>query len=106
MTNQARKVKVTITAEDSVGRTESISLMLKESIAKRLENAAKREQNYDDWSLRLELNEMEDDTKQRMSMPVYNPGHLSPSQLRRLYDFDSLIYHKFYNYSLSINVKW
>ena len=103
-----KRVKVTITAEDRVGRTESISLMLEESTAKRLEKAANNTtpDGMPESYLRNELNELMDDTKERMSMPVYYHGYLSPSQYRRLNDFDHLIYHKFYNYTLSIEVKW
>ena len=108
MTTTANKVKTTITATDNVGREESITLMLEASTAKRLEKAANNTtpDGMPDSYLRQELNELEDDTKQRMSMPVYCPGYLSPSQYRRLNDFDELIYHKFYNYTLSIDVKW
>ena len=106
--NSEKRVKVTITATDNVGREESITLMLKASTAKRLEKAANNTtpDGMPESYLRQELNELEDDTKQRMSMPVYCPGYLSPSQYRRLNDFDDLIYHKFYNYTLSIDVKW
>lgn len=103
-----KRVKVTITATDRVGRKESITLMLEASTAKRLEKAANNTtpNGLPDSYLRAELDELEDDTKQRMSMPVYCPGYLSPSQYRRLNDFDYLIYHKFYNYALTVNVKW
>jgi hypothetical protein len=106
--NSEKKVRVTITARDHVGREESITLMLEASTAKRLEKAANNTtpEGMPESYLRQELNELEDDTKQRMSMPEYCPVYLSPSQYRRLNDFDNLIYHKFYNYSLSINVKW
>lgn len=105
--NSEKKVKVTITAKDNVGRTESITLMVEEGTAQRLEKAANNTtpDGMPDSYLRTELNELEDDTKLRMSMPVYCPGYLSPSQYRRLSDFDTLIYHKFYNYTLSLNVK-
>lgn len=108
MTTTANKVKTTITATDRIGRKESITLMLEASTAKRLEKAANNTtpNGMPDSYLRQELNELEDDTKQRMSMPVYCPGYLSPNQYRRLNDFDNLIYHKFYNYTLSIDVKW
>lgn len=102
-----KRVKVTITARDKIGREESITLLLKESTAKRLEKAA----NYTlpsgmpESYLRDELNKLEDDTKQIMSMG-HRPRQLSPSQYRRLNDFDTLIYNKFYNYKLTINVKW
>jgi hypothetical protein len=106
--NSEKRVKVTITAKDRVGREESITLMLEASTAKRLENAANNTtpDGMPDNYLRQELNELEDDTKQRMSMPVYCPGYFSRSQYRRLNDFDDFIYHKFYNYTLSIDVKW
>lgn len=106
--NSEKKVKVTITATDRVGRKESITLMLEELTAKRLEKAANHTtpDGMPDSDLRQELSELEDDTKERMSMPVYCPGYLSPSQYRRLNDFEDIIYHKFYKYSLSIKVKW
>ncbi len=92
-----KRVKVTITATDRVGREESITLMLEMSTAKRLINTR--------TSLREELNELEYDAEQRALAPVYHPGHLSKSQYRRLRDFDRLIFHKFYNYTLSATVK-
>lgn len=96
-----KRVKVTITAEDRIGREASITLMLDKSTAERLEKAANN--TYPDGSpastLREELNYLED-------MYKYGRGSLSPSQYRRLDDFDDLIYHKFYNYTLSINVKY
>lgn len=103
-----KRVKVTITATDRVGRKESITLMLEAITAKRLEKAANNTtpDGQPDSYLRQELNELEDDTEQRMLMPVYCPGYLSPSQYRRLNKFDGLIYHKFYNYTLSIDVNW
>lgn len=94
------RVKVTITAEDRIGREESITLMLDTLTSKRLEKAANN--TFPDGRpcslLREELNELED-------MAKYGQGSLSPSQYRRLDDFDDLIYHKFYNYTLSIKVK-
>lgn len=104
--NTERKVKTIITATDKIGRTESITLMLKVSTAKRLEQASLIEDLSDDYDLRTELSRMEDDTKERMSMPTYYAGYLSPSQYRRLLDFETLIYNKFYNYKLTIIVKW
>lgn len=95
------RVKVTITAEDRIGREESITLMLDTLTAERLEKAANN--TFPDGSpasfLREELNDLED-------MAKYGQGSLSPSQYRRLDDFDDLIYHKFYNYKLSIKVKY
>lgn len=95
-----KRVKVTITAEDRIGREESITLMLDPQTAERLERAANN--TFPDGSpyncLRDELNDLEDRAK-------YGQGSLSPSQYRRLDDFDDLIYHKFYNYTLSISVK-
>jgi hypothetical protein len=95
-TNSEKRVKVTITATDNVGREEQITLMLEASTAKRLEKAANNTtpDGMPDIYLRQELNELEDDR------------YLSPSQYHRLNDFDELIYHKFYNYTLSIDVKW
>lgn len=93
-----KKVKVTITAEDELGREESITLMLDVSTAKRLEKAAILTfKNRDDEDyLREELNHLMDNYR------YYEQGGLSKSQYRRLDDFFYLIYHKFYNYSLQI----
>ena len=104
---EEKKVKVTITARDRVGHTEAITLIIEESTAKNLERAAN--DTYPDGmpnnNLREELNRIEDDTKERMSMPVYSAGYLSPSQYRRLCKFDTLIFNKLHNYTLTINIK-
>lgn len=92
-----KRVKVTITAEDRIGREESITLMLDKSTAERLEKVADNN-TYPD--LHSELNNLYDEFKYGYS------GGLSPSQFRRLSDFFELIYHKFYNYNLSIEVKY
>lgn len=94
--------RVTITAEDRIGREESITLMLDELTANRLEKAANNTlpDGSSDSYLREELNDLKDRYK------YYGQGSLSPSQYRRLDDFDDLIYHKFYNYTLSIEVKY
>lgn len=101
MIRSIKRVKATITAEDRIGREESISLMLDLQTAERLERAANYTlpNGYPESHLREELNELEDRAR-------YGYGSLSSSQYRRLADFDDLIYHKFYNYSLSIDVKW
>lgn len=95
-----KKTKVTITAEDRIGREESITLMLDYLTAKRLEKAANN--TFPDGKpasyLREELNDLKYIAK------YYGQGGLSSSQYRRLKDFDDLIYHKFYNYELSIEI--
>ena len=90
--------KVKITATDNIGRTESITLMLDPKTAQRLINAANNKDCYGqpDNQLRVELNHIEED------FSTYGSPVLSRWQYNRLQDFDTLIYHKFYNYTLTI----
>lgn len=98
-------MKVTITATDKVGRKESITLMLDNATAERLFKAANK--LYPDGSpcseLEKELGELYD--ADFTSGAIYYRGCLSPYQHRRLGKFYGLIYNKFYNYTLTIDVK-
>lgn len=87
---------ITITAEDNIGRTESITLKLPELVAERLRKAAA---HIDSSCLEDELSRLYDDYKMGYS------HILSRSQYYRLRDFYDLIYHKFYNYTLNIQKK-
>lgn len=95
--NSEKRVKATITATDRLGRRESITLMLEPVIAKMLEEAANY--TYPDGApnsyLRLKLTELKESL-----------GYLTPSQIRSINKFDTLIFFKFYKYELSIDVKW
>lgn len=93
-------MKVTIIATDNIGREESISLILDEKspTVGRLKRAS------DNNDIRGELNYMEEKTYySRYSVFCY--PYFSKSQLRRLNEFDDLIYNKFYNYTLSLQFK-
>ena len=90
--------KVKITATDNIGRTESITLILPVNAAQQLIKAANNKDCFGqpDNQLRYKLSQMEDDF-------ICGWGSaLSKSQYKRLQDFDTLIYHKFYNYTLTI----
>ena len=103
------KTKVTITATDRIGRTESITLILSTKTAERLKKASKEpaalgEKN--DHRLTCELNEIYDRYKEWQD---YSPRvkerfktEISKSQFYRLRDFYDLVFHKFYNYTLTI----
>lgn len=81
-------MKTTIIATDNIGREEKLTLNLSEKTVKRLLSA---DRNGD---LRIELNEIMDEC-------YY--GHfvaLTQYQYKRLKDFDNMIHHNFYNYSL------
>ena len=97
MTTTTKKVKTTITATDRIGRTESITMMLNKYVADRLQKADAM--TYPDGSpaygLQEELNDMFD----------LGEVYFSHSQWCRLRNFFGLIYHKFYNYTLSISVQ-
>ena len=99
--NVNSKKKVTITATDSIGRTESVKLILPTKTAARLKIASTN--TYPDGQpyslLKSELSNMCDDC----AMGYFK--ELSRSQFYRLRDFSNLIYHKFYNYTLSIDIE-
>ena len=84
------KKKVTITATDRIGRTESITMILPTKTADRL--------NKDDFA--GELDEIYD----RYIVLRDNQTAISKSQFYKLRDFYNLIYHKFYNYTLSVDI--
>lgn len=90
--------RVKITATDNIGRTESITLILPVNAAEQLIQAANNKDCYGqpDNQLKSELGNFEE----RFSCGLSSP--LSKSQYKRLQDFDTLIYHKFYNYTLTI----
>lgn len=84
------KKLITITAEDRIGRTESITMKLQEDVVARLVKSEARSE------LEEELAKIYDN---------YKMGYrkeLTISQYYKLRDFYNLIYHKFYNYTLSI----
>lgn len=91
-------IKVTITATDNIGRQEHITMILLSKTAERLKKAAAK--TYPDGQpcseLAWELSKVYDDC----AMGEFR--ELSRSQYYRLRDFMDLIYHKFYNYTLTI----
>lgn len=97
-------MKVTIIATDNIGREESISFILDENsrTLKKLKKAS------DEGCLREELNNMEEETYRSLysnySYPYLHP-YFSLHQLQRLYNFNFLIRHKFYNYKLSLQIR-
>lgn len=97
---------IVITATDRVGRTESITLKLGEDAADRLEKASK--ETYPDGSpnprLVDELNEMYEMCEMQ-KMYGFSCTYFSKSQFYKLRNFFHLIYHKFYNYGVSIDCK-
>lgn len=91
------KKKVTITATDRIGRTESITFLFEDSIVDRLVN----EDCASEHSVKDRLAILYDDY-------IYNKPFdtiISYSQFKRLRDFYNIIHHKFYNYELSIHYK-
>ena len=84
------KKKVTITATDRIGRTESITMILPTKTADRLNKA----------DFAGELDEIYD----RYIVLRDNQTAISKSQFYKLRDFYNLIYHKFYNYTLSVDI--
>ena len=94
---------ITLIATDNIGRQESLRLRLPDDVIKKLQKA--QDAKYPDGSpcssLLEEVTIMIDD---------YNYGyrgspsrfHLSRFQYNRLRDFFNLIYHKFYNYTLTM----
>lgn len=91
--------KVKIIAEDNIGRTEHICLVLKENIVDELMAAYnhKTPEGMPDSLLSGRLSELYDN---------YNYGYreISYSQFRKLRNFYDLIYNKFYNYKLHITM--
>lgn len=89
--------RVTITAQDKIGREESITLILDKAITKRLEKAAnnKTPDGMPDSYLIEELNEM-------LEQKYY---YFSIGQTKRINEFLNLIYHKFYIYTLTVDSK-
>lgn len=103
------KTKVTITATDRIGRTESITLILSTKTADRLKKASKEPDDLgeeNDYRLTSELNEIYDRYKEWQDYPSRVKGQIkaeiSKSQFYKLRDFYDLVYHKFYNYTLTI----
>lgn len=84
------KKKITITAEDNIGRTESITMKLSEYAVERLKKADMQD------TLETELARLYDDYKMGYKTEI------SRTQYYALRDFYNLIYHKFYNYTFSI----
>ena len=106
------KKKVTITAEDKIGRTESITLVLSEEMAALLIKAADEVDDLgekNDYRLSYALNDLYETYKYWRDYPSSVKARIKPaiskSQYYRLRDFYDLIYHKFYKYTLSISSK-
>ena len=101
-----KKIKITLIAEDRIGRKEYINLMVDELTKEKLVKAAanKLPDGRPESELLNVINDMADfDGYQHQAGA---PGvYFSKSQLRRLEDFFNLIYHKFYNYHLTIDIK-
>ena len=107
--NTESKKKVTITATDRIGRTESITMILSAKTADRLQKASQEPDDLgekNDYRLSCELNEIYDRYKESMGYPSSVRGRIrmeiSESQFYKLRDFYDLVYHKFYKYTLSI----
>lgn len=81
------KTKITITAEDKIGRTESINIIVDEEFANKLITY--------DHPLSI-INYHIDRSR------YHEYSEFSSDQVRRLVDFFDLIYHKFYKYTLSV----
>lgn len=103
------KTKVTITATDRIGRTEQITMFLPTKTAERLKKASKEPDDLgekNDYRLTCELNEIYERYKEWQYYPprakVHIKTEISKSQFYRLRDFYDLIYHRFYNYTLTI----
>ena len=97
------KKKVTITATDRIGRTESITLVLSAKTAERLQKASQEHDDLgekNDYPLFCALNAIYD----RFVEAQGYPSEISRSQFYKLRDFFHLVYHKFYNYTLSIAI--
>ena len=98
ITNMNTK-KITLTATDKIGRTETINLKLSNKIAERLlESSALCYPSGEPYSMLIvELNSVLDDFK-------YGYHPISRYQYNRIVNFLDLVYHKFYNYTLTIDV--
>ena len=110
--NVESKKRVTITATDRIGRTESITMILSAKTADRLEKASQEPDDLgemNDYRLTCELNEIYDSYKEWQDYPSsikrnYKPI-ISKSQFYKLSDFYYLVYHNFYKYTLSVTIK-
>lgn len=103
------KTKVTITATDRIGRTEQITMILPTKTAERLKKASEEPDDLgekNDYRLTCELNEIYERYKELQHYPSRVKGYIkteiSKSQFYRLRDFYGLVYHRFYNYTLTI----
>lgn len=89
--------RITIIAEDHIGRTEECRLLLSPALIKRFEQACRN-------------NELHDYIAYILDDYFYNHlgGNtvLSQSQYYRLRNFTNNIYHMFYNYNLKIEKSW
>lgn len=110
--NEDSKKRVTITATDRIGRTESITMILSAKTADRLQKASQEPDDLgelNDYRLLCALNDLYDSYKEWRNYPSSVKGRykteISKTQFYRLSDFYSLTYHKFYKYTLSITIK-
>ena len=93
-------MKVTIIATDNIGRKESISLRINEWTVEKLEHAFNNTlpDGRSENTLRTTLNYMKEVSRYHES-PFF-----SRFQLRKLNEFDRLIFHKFDKYELSLQL--
>lgn len=89
MNTSAKKFQVTLVAEDSIGRKESLTLKISENVYNKLKKAS---QSGDEEEA---INEIYDGYK-------LDKGYLSKGQFYSLRDFLNLCHHKFYNYTITV----
>lgn len=85
--------KIKIIATDNIGRTESITLIVPKKTVKLL-NDAYANVTPDGMS--------DNQLASTLGMASEDPRYFTMSQQRRLNDFYGTIYHRFYNYKLSL----
>lgn len=112
LNNVESKKRVTITATDRIGRTESITLVLPANMADRLLKSFQSPDDFgeiNDYRFTCALNEIYDSFKEWRDYPsnikINFKPIISKSQFYKLSNFYNLAYHKFYKYMLSVTVK-
>lgn len=97
METKTNRKRLTITAEDNIGREESITLLINEATAERIKKTDKGTED-------VEINWMREHTRY-MLLNRKSPKYFTESQYKRLNEFEKLIFHKFYNYSLTVDIE-
>ena len=91
---ETTKVKIEITATDTVGREESINLRVERMTAFKL---TKSEDLFEKLRDLLDIDE-------QLQYYGQSARYFSKSQCRKIEGFLDLCFHKFYNYSLKIKM--